>query len=142
MPPQINARAYCQRLQLIALALIIGQLLFLILAFSIHSSGIVQKPEYNQLISKIGLVIGIVFIAGSVLVSRRPAASLDEYRRRFFTGFVLAEIGTLIGMALFFLIGNTTPLVVLAVTAAVSIYVNYAAITRRILASRELNPLG
>jgi hypothetical protein len=142
MPPSTTARAYCQRLQLVTLALIISQLLFLIIAFSIHAPSLLRNSMHEQLIIQIGFVVGIGFIAVSFLTCRRTAADLDQYRKMFFVAFALAELGTLTGLTIFFLLGNTTPLVVLAVVATVSIYAHYATITGRILASRELNPLG
>jgi len=145
MPPQPSARAFCQRLQLIAFALIIAQLLYLIVGWTVSrggSRGIVDAPEQRGLLIQIGFVIGIVLIAASFFAVRRPATGLAEHTARFFVGFAVAEVGALIGLGLCFALGAFTPLLVLAIATAATIFAHYTSITRRILASRELNPLG
>ena len=134
--------AFCQRLQLIALALMIGQFVYLFVGWpSSHgrAAGTMHDGEHVQLIIQVGFVVGIVLIAASFLATRRPATGLAEHSKRFFVGFAVAEAGALIGLLLCFLFGTFTPLLVLAVATAASIYAHYLSITRRIRQSPELN---
>ena len=105
-----------------------------------RTAGQLPDTGHGPLIIQIGFAIGVGLIVLSILMARRPVATLVQYGNRFFTGFVLAVSGTLIGFVLCVLVHEILPLSILATAAAGSIYLNYLSITHRILASRELNP--
>ena len=136
------ARTFCQRLQLVAFALMGTQIMLLIFGWKISQSptaGLWHDRDHPPLLIPAGFAVGILLIAVSFFVARRPAASFDQYIQRFFRSFVFAEIGALMGLALGCLFGAILPLLLLAAATAASIYANYLSIVRRVLESHELN---
>jgi hypothetical protein len=136
-PGQPTPALFRQRLTIVAIAFIVAQVMYILLAaamlqghFKATASGQSRGP-FTAIVFLVGILAAVVsFLVVRAMASRQPtdgdfATVAPAIQKQFFVGFALSEVASLAGLLIFFLYADLKTLFTLVCVASASIAAHF-----------------